>query len=138
MAVEVLPENEGSGVMWCDGDRMVELPPGARIDVWRSQTPVRLARLTTSPFTDRLVAKFDLPSRDGAVPPGATAHAGLGHRRGAPSTAWGGSGVARTACREPHTRRGADAPPTRHGIPRRLRCRPGCLVRPAGGVGRCG
>ena len=33
MAVEVLPENEGSGVMWCDGDRMVELPPGARIDV---------------------------------------------------------------------------------------------------------
>jgi NAD+ kinase len=61
MAVEVLPENEGSGVMWCDGDRMVELPPGARIDVWRSQMPVRLARLTTSPFTDRLVAKFDLP-----------------------------------------------------------------------------
>jgi NAD+ kinase len=61
MAVEILPENEGSGVMWCDGDRMVELPPGARIDVWRSQMPVRLARLTTSPFTDRLVAKFDLP-----------------------------------------------------------------------------
>ncbi|WP_407946416.1 hypothetical protein [Pedococcus dokdonensis] len=26
----------------------------------RSQTPVRLARLSTSPFTDRLVAKFDL------------------------------------------------------------------------------
>jgi NAD+ kinase len=61
MAVEVLQENEGSGVMWCDGDRMTELPAGARIDVWRSQTPVRLARLTASPFTDRLVAKFDLP-----------------------------------------------------------------------------
>jgi hypothetical protein len=28
--------------------------------VVRSETPVRLARLTTSPFTDRLVAKFDL------------------------------------------------------------------------------
>jgi len=61
VAVEILPQNEGAGVMWCDGDRMVELPPGARIDVCRSQTPVRLARLATSSFTDRLVAKFDLP-----------------------------------------------------------------------------
>jgi len=26
----------------------------------RSRTPVRLARLTSSPFTDRLVAKFAL------------------------------------------------------------------------------
>jgi NAD+ kinase len=60
LAVEVLPDTEGAGVLWCDGARMVELPQGARIDVRRSQTPVRLARLTTSPFTDRLVAKFDL------------------------------------------------------------------------------
>ena len=59
-AVEVLSDTEGSGVLWCDGARMVELPPGARIDVCRSGTPVRLARLTSSPFTDRLVAKFDL------------------------------------------------------------------------------
>ncbi|MDQ3358379.1 MAG: NAD kinase, partial [Actinomycetota bacterium] len=41
--------------------RTVDLPPGARIEVRRSKTPVRLARLTTSPFTDRLVAKFELP-----------------------------------------------------------------------------
>ena len=34
--------------------------PVRRIEVVRSQTPVRLARLSTSPFTDRLVAKFDL------------------------------------------------------------------------------
>ena len=33
------------GVLWCDGRRMVELPPGARIEVTRSETPVRLARL---------------------------------------------------------------------------------------------
>jgi NAD+ kinase len=60
LAVEVLADTEGSGVLWCDGARMVELPPGARIDVCRSDTPVRLARMSSSPFTDRLVAKFDL------------------------------------------------------------------------------
>jgi NAD+ kinase len=61
LAVEVLPDTEGSGVLWCDGRRMVELPLGARIEVTRSGTPVRLARLTRAPFTDRLVAKFNLP-----------------------------------------------------------------------------
>lgn len=60
LAVEVLADTEGAGVMWCDGRRAVDLPPGARIEVSRSDTPVRLARLTSSPFTDRLVAKFDL------------------------------------------------------------------------------
>ena len=47
--------------MWCDGRRTVELPPGARIEVRRSDTPVLLARLSTEPFTDRLVRKFELP-----------------------------------------------------------------------------
>jgi NAD+ kinase len=61
LAVEVLADTEGSGVLWCDGRRMVELPPGARIEVTRSDTPVRLARLVRAPFTDRLVAKFALP-----------------------------------------------------------------------------
>jgi NAD+ kinase len=61
LAVEVLEDTEGSGVLWCDGRRMVELPPGARIEVTRSATPVRLARLIRAPFTDRLVAKFNLP-----------------------------------------------------------------------------
>lgn len=60
LAVEVIPDTLGSGVLWCDGRRAVDLPPGARIEVVRSETPVRLARPTTSPFTDRLVAKFDL------------------------------------------------------------------------------
>lgn len=60
LAVELLASTEGTGVMWCDGRRAVDLPPGARIEVRRSDTPVRLARLTSSPFTDRLVAKFDL------------------------------------------------------------------------------
>ncbi len=61
LAVEVVPHAAASAVMWCDGRRTVDLPPGARIEVRRSATPVRLARLTASSFTDRLVAKFALP-----------------------------------------------------------------------------
>lgn len=61
LAVEVLANNEGSGVLWCDGRRTVDLPPGARIEVRRGARPVRLVRLQAAPFTDRLVAKFDLP-----------------------------------------------------------------------------
>jgi NAD+ kinase len=61
MAVEVLARTGGSGVLWSDGRRSFDLPPGARVVVRRSPTPVRLARLTQSPFTDRLVRKFTLP-----------------------------------------------------------------------------
>ena len=39
------PDTEGAGVLWCDGRRMVELPPGARIEVAPQRRPVRLARL---------------------------------------------------------------------------------------------
>lgn len=60
LAVELVAATDGTAVMWCDGSRTVELPAGARIDVCQSQTPVRLARLSTWPFADRLVAKFDL------------------------------------------------------------------------------
>ncbi len=61
LAVEVLARTEGAGVLWCDGRRTVDLPPGARIEVRRGEHPVRLVRLHDSPFTDRLVAKFGLP-----------------------------------------------------------------------------
>ena len=61
LAVEVLTTGQGAGVLWCDGRRAVDLPPGARIEARRGAQPVRLARLHTAPFTDRLVAKFDLP-----------------------------------------------------------------------------
>jgi len=60
LAVEVLADNKGSGVLWCDGRRTVDLPVGARIEVRRSDRPVRLVRLQAAPFTDRLVAKFGL------------------------------------------------------------------------------
>jgi len=52
---------EGSGVLWCDGRRAVDLEPHSRIEVRRGSLPVRLARLRDAPFTDRLVAKFALP-----------------------------------------------------------------------------
>ena len=61
LAVEVLARTEGAGVLWCDGRRAVDLPPGARIEVRRGARPVRLVRLHEAPFTDRLVAKFGLP-----------------------------------------------------------------------------
>jgi NAD+ kinase len=61
LAVEVLTRTEGSGVLWCDGRRTVDLPPGARIEVRRGERPVRFVRLHAAPFTDRLVAKFGLP-----------------------------------------------------------------------------
>jgi NAD+ kinase len=60
VALEVLPATSG-GVLWCDGRRQIELPPGARVEVRRGEHPVRLARLHQTPFTDRLVTKFGLP-----------------------------------------------------------------------------
>lgn len=61
LALEVIRGTEGRGVMWCDGRRSTDLPPGARVEVRRGERPVHLARLTAGSFTDRLVEKFDLP-----------------------------------------------------------------------------
>jgi NAD+ kinase len=58
LAVDVVSPTAG---LWCDGRRTLDLPPGARVEVRRGTQPVRLARLHEAPFTDRLVAKFDLP-----------------------------------------------------------------------------
>jgi NAD+ kinase len=65
LAVELIvaPETSG-GVLWCDGRRKVDLPPGARVEVRRGELPVLLARLHgpgSGGFTDRLVVKFGLP-----------------------------------------------------------------------------
>ncbi|MFL0566816.1 NAD kinase [Microbacterium sp. 179-I 1D1 NHS] len=61
VSLDVLERNQGRGVLWCDGRRSHDLPPGARVVVGRSTQPVRLARLHRSVFTDRLVRKFQLP-----------------------------------------------------------------------------
>jgi NAD+ kinase len=60
-AVMLLPQTQTSAVLWCDGRRSLDIPPGARVEVRRSSVTVRLARLARPPFTDRLVAKFALP-----------------------------------------------------------------------------
>jgi NAD+ kinase len=61
IAVEVLQRSNGSGVLWADGRRTWHLPPGARVEARKSDTPVRLARFRQAPFNDRLVKKFSLP-----------------------------------------------------------------------------
>lgn len=61
VAIEVLARTDGFGILWCDGRRSHDLPPGARVVVRRSPEPVRLARLHPAPFTERLVRKFQLP-----------------------------------------------------------------------------
>ncbi|MFC7343622.1 NAD kinase [Saccharopolyspora griseoalba] len=48
-------------VVTCDGQRHVDLPPGARVEIVAGDKPVRLVRLHDTPFTDRLVRKFELP-----------------------------------------------------------------------------
>ncbi|MGH1563336.1 NAD kinase [Mumia sp. DW29H23] len=61
LSIQVIPEAPASGVLWCDGRRTYDLPPGARVEVRQGEKHIRLARLHQAPFTDRLVRKFDLP-----------------------------------------------------------------------------
>ncbi|NUP74136.1 MAG: NAD kinase [Sinomonas sp.] len=61
LAVEILNRTGAMGVLWCDGRRCVDLPPGARVEVTRSARPVRLARISATPFSARLVRTFELP-----------------------------------------------------------------------------
>ncbi|MEV6348490.1 NAD kinase [Actinoplanes sp. NPDC051851] len=48
-------------VLCCDGRRTWDLPPGSTVTIERGDLPVRLVRLAPRPFTDTLVAKFQLP-----------------------------------------------------------------------------
>lgn len=61
----------GPSVVILDGRSLVDAPAGSRVEVVRGARPVRWVRLDESPFTDRLVTKFELPvtgwrSRSGA------------------------------------------------------------------------
>src|SRR5581483_8992850 len=60
VAVEIVQE-DATAVMFCDGRRTHEIEPHDRLEVTRSDQPVRLVRLRKAPFTDRLVDKFQLP-----------------------------------------------------------------------------
>ncbi|MFD1214439.1 NAD kinase [Arthrobacter sp. GCM10027362] len=62
MALEILARTDADGVLWCDGRRSLDLPPGSRVEVTKSDQPVRLARTRQTPFAERLVRKFELPT----------------------------------------------------------------------------
>lgn len=53
--------HSGPAVVVVDGRRLVDVPPGSRVEVVRGARPVKWVRLDDSPFTDRLVTKFELP-----------------------------------------------------------------------------
>ena len=57
----VLAVDGGAAVLGCDGRRTAPVPAGGRVEVRRGEQPVRIARIYPSLFTDRLVAKFQLP-----------------------------------------------------------------------------
>lgn len=58
--VELIDSSQTTGVVWADGRRSSELTTGMEIEVSQGQHRLRLARLSESPFTDRLVNKFGL------------------------------------------------------------------------------
>lgn len=81
VSVELLPDQEGSGILWCDGRRSLDLPQGARVEVHRSATPVRLARLSAAPSPTASSASSTCPSPAGAgaVPSREADHAARHH-----------------------------------------------------------
>lgn len=50
-----------AAMLTCDGRRSLKVPPGSVVTMRRGCAPVRVVRLTDRPFTDRLVAKLNLP-----------------------------------------------------------------------------
>jgi NAD+ kinase len=60
VAIEMTDE-VAVAVMFCDGRRTHQIEPRDRLEVVRSDAPVRLVRLRNAPFTDRLVDRFQLP-----------------------------------------------------------------------------
>lgn len=60
-AIELTVENRDEGVLTLDGRRTIDITPGMRVEGRLSPRSVRLVRLATTPFADRLVEKFQLP-----------------------------------------------------------------------------
>ena len=60
VAIEIASEGS-EAVLFCDGRRSHSLRPDDRLEIVPSPEPIRLVRLRSAPFTDRLVEKFQLP-----------------------------------------------------------------------------
>ncbi len=63
LEVAVLEENWTDPEMWCDGLRRTPLPAGSLVSTRVGTRPVRLVRLDDTPFSARLVERFNLPLR---------------------------------------------------------------------------
>lgn len=61
LTVAVAEYGEGA-VVCADGRRTMPVPAGGRVDVGRSERPIRIARVHPTAFGDRLVARFRLPA----------------------------------------------------------------------------
>jgi NAD+ kinase len=62
LTVAVPPDGNRARIS-ADGRRIIDVPDGGRVEVRRSDRPVRIARVHRTSFGDRLVAKFGLPVR---------------------------------------------------------------------------
>jgi NAD+ kinase len=51
------------GVLSCDGRRSVDIPAGCTVRIQKGHQPIRIVRMATWSFADRLVSKFQLPVR---------------------------------------------------------------------------
>lgn len=58
--IKILDQPTNAGVVWCDGRRTADLPVGSVVSVRRGSHRLRLARLSSHSFTERLVRKFGL------------------------------------------------------------------------------
>lgn len=56
-----IPLNSSQGILVADGRREYSLPVNSRVEISKAAEDVLLARINDSSFTNRLVAKFQLP-----------------------------------------------------------------------------
>ncbi len=61
VTITMLRGQATSGVLWCDGRRSTEVLTGGVVEVRRLARNLKIARLDSSPFVERLVRKFQLP-----------------------------------------------------------------------------
>ncbi|WP_040160270.1 NAD kinase [Nigerium massiliense] len=61
IAITMLPSQGPGGVLWCDGRRSTDAKASTVVRIRRSDLRLKLARLDSAPFVERLVRKFELP-----------------------------------------------------------------------------
>lgn len=62
ISIRILQRTDARGVLWSDGRDEIELAPGSLVRIVRADEPVSIARVNATPFSERLVRKFHLPT----------------------------------------------------------------------------